>query len=363
MMTAHGTPHRRGSLRGKRTIDAPGAPRAARAAGRPAPAPDGALCPVPVVGRVWGQARAGYAVRTPLNGWRHPRRSEPSPALVAQVHRAVELAGGFARVVRPGDTVLVKPNFNSGDPPPNSSDVPFLVALIRLLRDHGAGRVILGESSRHPPTSTRFEMGRTGVLGACRREGVAVAVFGEGEWVPVRGRGERFHTLEIARPLLECDRLVFACCLKTHWLAKFSASIKHAVGCVRPRHRALLHFGGGFAERIAEIAAAVTPDLVLIDARAVYVRGGPCYGLVRFPGVVLAGTDRVALDVEGIRLLQRYPECALTRDPWRYPQIQAAVRLGLGAAADGAYCVRDARLSAGPASGTAMGRERGTPDA
>ena len=296
------------------------------------------------VARVWGEARPGYALRTPLNGWRHPRLTEPAPALTEWVAQTVELAGGFG-FVRPGDTVLLKPNFNSGDPPPNSSDVPLLVALIRLLRDHGAGRVIVGESARHPPTSTRFELGRTGLFEACRREGATVAIFGEGEWAPAPSRGDYFGWLEIARPLLECDRLVYACCLKTHWLSKFTASIKHSVGCVRPRHRARLHFGGHFEERVAEIAAAVTPDFVLVDARSVYVRGGPCYGLVRYPGVLLAGRDRVALDVEGVRLLQRYPECALTRDPWSYGQLREAVRLGLGSASAEGYRVVDARFS------------------
>ncbi len=298
----------------------------------------------PVVSRVWGAPGQGYHIRTPLNGWRHPRESEPSPALIAWVHQAVEAAGGFGRAVRPGDTVLLKPNFNSGDPPPNSTDIPFLVAMIRLLRDHGAHRVVVGESSRHPPTSTRFEMGRTGVLDACAREGAEVAIFGEGAWAPVPGRGEHFRRLEIARPLLECDRLIYACCLKTHWLSKFTASIKHSVGCVRPRYRAQLHFGSHFEERVAEIAATLSPDLVVIDARAVYVRGGPCYGLARFPGVILAGKDRVALDVEGVRVLQRYPECSLTRDPWSYRQITTAVRLGLGAPADDGYRVVDGHL-------------------
>lgn len=297
-----------------------------------------------LVSRVWGAGRPGYAFRTPLDGLRRPRVELPTPELIAWVARAVELAGGFAQAVRPGDTVLLKPNVNAGDPPPNRTDIAFLVALIRLLRDHGARRVIVGEGSRHPPTSTRLELWRAGVLQACAREGAEVAVFGEDGWVPVRTAGERLRWVEVARPLLECDRLVFACCLKTHWLSKFSASLKHAVGCVRPRHRARLHFGGCFEEQIAEIASAVRPDLVVVDARSVYVRGGPCYGLARFPGVILAGADRVALDVEGIRVLQRYPECALRRDPWRYRQIAAAVRLGLGACSDADYQVVDERV-------------------
>lgn len=274
--------------------------------------------------------QSGYSIRTPLNAWRSERPLEPDAALVTQVHDAVEAIGGFSRLVRPGDRITIKPNFNSGDPPPNSTDIPFLIALIRLMRDHGAGRVVVGESSRHPPTSSRFEMRRTGVFEACRREGAEVVVFGDGHWTPVRTRGDLFGWVEVARPLLECDRLVFACCLKTHWLSKFSMSIKLMVGGTRPRHRARLHFGGQFEERVAELASTVTPDLILVDGRSAFVRGGPCYGLVRRPNVILASGDRIAADVESVRELQRYPECSLKDDPWSYRQIREAVRLGLG---------------------------------
>lgn len=284
-----------------------------------------------------GRPETEYTIRTPLNGWARERPTQPDEALVERVHTAVELIGGFSRIVRPGDVITIKPNFNSGDPPPNSTDIPFLIALVRLLRDYGAGRVVVGESARHPPTNSRWEMRRTGVFEACRREGAEVVVFGDEHWTPVRTRGERFRWVEIARPLLECDRLIFTCCLKTHWLSKFSMSLKLMVGGTRPRHRARLHFAGGFEERVAELASTVQPDLVLIDGRSAFVRGGPCYGLARRPNVILASGDRIAADVEAIRVLQRYRECSLTEDPWRYRQIREAIRLGLGAANADAY--------------------------
>jgi uncharacterized protein (DUF362 family) len=130
--------------------------------------------------------------------------------------------------------------------------------------------------------------------------------------------------------MIECDRLIFACCLKTHWLTKFSMSLKLIVGAIRPRHRARLHFGGQIEERVAELASVVQPDLVLIDGRSAFVRGGPCYGVVRRPNVILASGDRVAADTAAIDILRRYPECSLTDDPWRYRQIREAIRLGLG---------------------------------
>ncbi len=281
----------------------------------------------------------GYSIRTPMNSWWGARPLEPDDALVERIHAAVAAIGGFGRVVRPSDHITVKPNFNSGDPPPNSTDIPFLVALVRLLRDYGATRVVVGESSRHPPTSSHFEMRRTGVFEACRRVGAEVVVFGDDHWTAARTRGRLFGGIEVARPMLECDRLVFACCLKTHWLAKFSVSLKLTVGAVRPRYRAALHFGGRFEERIAEIASAFSPDLLLVDGRTAFVRGGPCYGLVRRPNVILAAGDRVALDIEAIRVLQRYQECALTDDPWSYGQIRAAVRLRLGVGGEDRYRV------------------------
>jgi uncharacterized protein (DUF362 family) len=272
----------------------------------------------------------GFSLRTPFNGWARERPTEPDAPLIQAVHAAVEAIGGFGKVVRPGDRITIKPNFNSGDPPPNSTDIPFLVALIRLLRDYGAGQVVVGESTRHPPTNPRFEMQRTGVFEACRREGAEVVVFGDEHWTPVRPRGRRFGWVEVARPMLECDRLIFACCLKTHWLTKFSMSLKLIVGAIRPRHRARLHFGGQIEARIAELASVVQPDLVLIDGRLAFVRGGPCYGVVRRPNVILASGDRIAADTAAIDVLRRYPECSLTDDPWSYRQIREAIRLGLG---------------------------------
>jgi len=197
------------------------------------------------------------------------------------LYRLIQSSTGFAQVVRPGDRVLIKPNFNSGDPPPNSTDLPFLVALIRLFRDHGASSVIVGEGSRHPPISTRFELRRSGMVGACHASGARVSVFGETGWIPIRTRGTDLRWVETARPLLECDRLILACCLKTHWLTRFSISLKHTVGCIRPRHRARMHFGGDLEGKVAEITSAFEPDLVVVDGRSCYARGGPCYGFVR----------------------------------------------------------------------------------
>jgi uncharacterized protein (DUF362 family) len=260
----------------------------------------------------------------------------PRPGEVKDwIASAVQDIGGFGKAIRPGEHVLVKPNFNAAGPPPVSTDLAFLGGLIKLLYEHGASRVTVGESSRHPPTSGRRVMEILGVFELCRKLDADVEVFGETSgWVEVPTRGELFRTVQIAQPVVGCDRLVYAGVLKTHRWSRFSMSLKLSVGLLRPRDRLRLHLGGHFQERIAELASAVNPDLVLLDGRKVFIKGGPSWGRSADGDVILASGDRTAVDVAGIRCLQSMSGCNLRRNPWSYRQIKEAVRLGLGAKED-----------------------------
>jgi len=57
--------------------------------------------------------------------------------------KCVNLIGGFNKII--DEEILLKPNFNTADPPPGSSDPDFVKAVIELLYEHGASKVILGE--------------------------------------------------------------------------------------------------------------------------------------------------------------------------------------------------------------------------
>lgn len=254
---------------------------------------------------------------------------------------AVDAIGGFTLAVSPGDRVLIKPNFNAVGPPPVTTDLELLRALIELVFEHGAGRVVVGESSRHPPTSARKVMEQLGVMDLCREAGAEVAVFGESGWVEAPTKGRFFRSVQVARPVVECDRLIYAGVLKTHRWSRFSMSLKLSVGMLRPRDRLRLHLGGHFQERIAELASAFSPDLVLLDGRRVFIKGGPSWGRSADARVIIASGDRIAADVTGIRCLQEVAGCNLRRDPWSYRQVREAARLGLGATRDEEIILRE----------------------
>jgi uncharacterized protein (DUF362 family) len=254
----------------------------------------------------------------------------------------VGFIGGLERLSLRGETVLLKPNYNTADPPPASSDPFFVRAAIELLYDYGAAKVIVGESSMFA-ISTRQVLAKTGLLAAARQAGAEVLVFDR--WETRRVDGRYLKDVSFAKAALDASRIVYSACLKTHRLGQFTGSLKLAVGFMRPRERLLLH-ARNLVGKIAELNTLVRPDLVLLDGRTAFITGGPAAGERREPGLILASGDRVAVDVEAVRLIQGFPGNSLAgKDPWQLGQIRRAVELGLGARQSADYVVRtgDAR--------------------
>jgi uncharacterized protein (DUF362 family) len=177
---------------------------------------------------------------------------------------------------------------------------------------------------------------QAGLLEAAEEAGAEVVVFGEDGWARVRAGGPDLRRVALARAALEADKIVYACCLKTHQHADFTVSLKLAMGFVRPRDRIGMHLRR-LREKLADLNLAIGPDLALVDARRCFISGGPIAGEVRTPDLILASGDRVALDVEALKVIQSYPGHSLDGDPWALPTIRRAVELGLGAASEADY--------------------------
>jgi len=232
--------------------------------------------------------------------------------------------------------VLVKPNFNSDDPPPASTDLPFLRSIIELLIQLGA-KVTIGESSGGiwRPTVNVFR--RLGLYEFTRSLGVELISFEErrNDWVRIRIDGEYLASVAMPRSAYEADRLVYLPCLKTHRLAGYSGALKLTFGFVDPGERRAFHYRYR-EEKLAEISLCWQPDLIVMDGRKAFVTGGPQSGEVVEPRLILASGDLVAIDVEAVKVLQSYnARNRLSGDPWQLPQIATAMRHGLGVKKDG----------------------------
>ena len=112
-------------------------------------------------------------------------------------------------------------------------------------------------------------------------------------------------------------------------MAGYSGALKLAFGFVHPGERRSFH-AGHLQNKLTEVSLCWQPDLIIMDGRKAFVTGGPAKGKVVEPGYILASADPVAIDVEGIKILNTYKENNnLPDNPWRHSQVMAALKLGL----------------------------------
>lgn len=248
--------------------------------------------------------------------------------LKEDILKSVNLIGGFDKIVEKGDEILLKPNFNTADAPPGSSDPDFVKAVIELLYEHGAEKVVLGESSMLR-LSTQKVLEETGMMEKAEEAGAEVVIFDEGEWVEVATGGKYLKKVSLPETALKARKVVYVCCMKTHRWAKFTFSLKLAVGFMKPSERVPLHMRN-LEEKIADLNLVVHPNLIIMDGRKCFISGGPASGELQSPGVVLASGDRIAMDVEALKIIESFEGSSLNADPWSYTQIHRAVKLGLG---------------------------------
>jgi uncharacterized protein (DUF362 family) len=146
-----------------------------------------------------------------------------------------------------------------------------------------------------------------------------------------------FHLARIYR---EADAIVQTCCLKTHRFGgHFTFSLKNSVGMVAKRvpgieHDFMRELHGSEHQRrmIAEINLSYQPAIVVMDAVECFTDRGPEAGTVARPNVVLASTDRVAIDAVGVAILRGQgttPEVTAGR-VFELEQIARAGELGIG---------------------------------
>ncbi|MFM7440187.1 MAG: DUF362 domain-containing protein, partial [Snowella sp.] len=239
-------------------------------------------------------------------------------------------------------TVFLKPNYNTGDPAPAATDTKLLETLIQELQAEKATKITIGD--RSGMADTRQAMAQKGVFELAEKYGIEALVFDEmtaEQWQYVAAEGTHWKKgFAFARPILESGAIINTCCLKTHSFGgHFTLSLKNSVGMVAKyvpgdsfNYMGDLHSSPHQRLMIAEINQAYQPDLVLLDGVEAFVNGGPASGKKVRSNVILAGTDRVAVDVVAIGLLRSLgtTENVAQGSVWDLEQIQQAVKLGLG---------------------------------
>jgi uncharacterized protein (DUF362 family) len=245
------------------------------------------------------------------------------PGIAEALQRQFELLGGLDKFVRPGDSVLLKPNFIAPRSRRHATQTHPAVILeaARLLKDFGA-RPFVGDS---PAWSNVFACVKALKLtDDLKRLSVPVKQLDKPRWCRV---GAKNTTVGISSVALDADVIVNLPKFKSHQQLLATFAVKNMFGCVAGKRKALWHFAKGgdaddFCGLLIDIFRFLNPALTIIDGVAAMDGRGPIRGRTRPLGWLIGGTDPIACETVCAKLVDI--------EPADVPIIRAAGQIGFG---------------------------------
>jgi len=223
-----------------------------------------------------------------------------------------------------GDVVFIKPALNSGNPYPATTNPIAIGVMVELLKQKGAGRVIVGDmcgieqvklSPKGLSGSSRRLMEASGMARAVQAAGGEIHFFEEAGWgafyedAPAPGSHWK-RGLMMPHILKEVEHIILMPRCSRHVLAGSTLGLKAAVGYWRGDTRLEYHRDAStFQEKTAEGNTVETlrkkQRLVVSAADKILITFGPDEGHVFQPenGLVIASESVVAHDMVSLAWL------------------------------------------------------------
>ncbi|MBN2180712.1 MAG: DUF362 domain-containing protein [Sedimentisphaerales bacterium] len=245
------------------------------------------------------------------------------PKISDAIKNLLSLLGGLEKFVRPGDKVLLKPNFIAPKSRHHATqtDPAIIIETARLLIDFGA-KPFVADS---PAWSDVHEcIGKLKLEEPLRKLSVPVKQLDKPKKCRI-GAGKT--AVMISTVALEADVIINLPKFKSHQQLLATFAVKNMFGCVSGKRKALMHFKKGkkadvFCRMLIDIYQFLNPALNIIDAVTVMDGPGPINGRARPLGWLLAGTDPIACETVCARLVGIEPETL--------PMIKTAKNIGFG---------------------------------
>ena len=218
--------------------------------------------------------------------------------------RLLALIGGMEAFVKPGQSVLVKPNLLSDCTPDEAVTThPEVVrAVVRAVKQAGAKPWVADSPSNAVHLQRVWE--KTGMEAICRAEDVPLVNLEKGGSEEFETRGIRFR---IAKAVLQADAIVSLPKVKTHVLTGLTAGVKNMYGAVPGFQKTSLHKDyprrDDFADLLVAVYSRAKPVLSIADGVVGMEGNGPSGGTPVALHFLAASDDAVALDVVVARLL------------------------------------------------------------
>jgi len=228
----------------------------------------------------------------------------------ATVGKAIELLGGINRFVKPGETVLLKPNIGFSRPPRicATSHPDIISEVTRLCYEQAkAKKVYVTDNPINDPKSC-FEMSQ--IAAAAEKNGAEIILPKQNLFTPMSlQEGKLIKKWPfLYEPISKIDKVIGIAIVKDHARSGASMTMKNWYGLL----------GGGrnifhtdINTIITELAMLIRPTLVILDATEIMVSNGPTGGStsdLKRTNMMIASCDQVAADSFGAGLLNLKPD-------------------------------------------------------
>jgi len=216
----------------------------------------------------------------------------------ASVRKAIELAGGLPDKIKSGDTVIIKPNLVSPNPPESAVDTDPRVckAIANMVRELGAKPIIAESSGVGIDTDESIQVAGYGKL---REEGYEVINLKEKgiETVKVSvPKGKALKEVSLPRVVVEARAVISVPKMKIHDQTEVTLSLKNMKGILPDVLKRKFHTTFGIMRGVADLMTVAKPDLAVVDGIVAMEGLGPVFGEPVEMGLIIAGEDPVAVD-------------------------------------------------------------------
>ncbi|MDD5134489.1 MAG: DUF362 domain-containing protein [Phycisphaerae bacterium] len=240
------------------------------------------------------------------------------------VRKAVELLGGIDRFVKPGETVLLKPNIGFARPARiGATSHPDIIAEITKLcyEQAKARKIYITDNPINDPASC-FEL--SGIAAAAAKSGAEIILPRTNLFRSVSLKGAKLiqNWPVLYEPLAKVDKVIGIAAVKDHARSGASMTMKNWYGLLGGARN---NFHQDINTIIVELTMLVKPSFVILDGTETMVSNGPTGGSasdLKRTDTMIAGCDQIAVDAFGATLLDLTPASL--------PYLQRAEQLNLG---------------------------------
>ncbi len=243
------------------------------------------------------------------------------PKMVAA---GIEKMGGWARFIKPGGKVAIKPNLAWKSKPEQGGNThpDILRAVVLAAESAKAKQITIPENTCQPEKEAFAASGANDAI-----KGTKARLYrprpSDYKAVEIPS-GKVCRKAKVARDLVEADCLVNMPVAKHHGGATLSISMKNWMGAVDNTTRRTWH-REGLHQCIADFSTFLKPTLIVIDATRIMLDHGPQGpGKLAHPNEIIFATDPVAADA--------YAASLFGHKPSDVPHIRIAAEMGLGCA-------------------------------